>query len=458
MSPDDDATAAEALMITPPPDDAGASTADRYDWQAAMAAADGLALYMDTLEASGQLPPNHNCRIVCEHHEDWALVKGDDVELVSAKHREPPYGIFTTVNQLVTSGGLAHLFIRWHALGERPICRLVTTAGLGPGEPQGLDDAAIHLRKLRLAGQDLSVDGDHERAIVGFTHALLRNPAELPDIWTSGLPDSKSAPITQQLRQAARFLSMLSIRHGEPRRGHIRYAAPAMYCKPVLDHLGYTATPAEAVWEAVLGLFRVRMRAAGPIPTGALPRVLEDGTSSPSRGVAEAERDLAARIITLGDIDIAIHEAVEYPDGFLPLNRLVRVNRMAVKMAMGRCTDNSIERAEYLRLSYQKYWRARMNGDPTARVDQERLRRALLRVSDQATATVATSVGAWGPDLWTEIQRRADSVPEDEWFHYMESDLILGCACDLANRCRIWFSHRFDINAKIAELRAQQGT
>jgi hypothetical protein len=147
--------------------------------------------------------------------------------------------------------------------------------------------------------------------------------------------------------------------------------------------------------------------------------VLEHGTSSPSRGVAEAERDLAARIVTLGDIDIAIHEAIECPDGFLPLTRLVRVNRMAVKMAMGRCTDNSIERAEYLRLSYQKYWRARVNGDPTARVDQERLRRALLRVSDQATATVAASADVWGPDLWMEIQRRADSVPvTSKWVVY----------------------------------------
>jgi hypothetical protein len=240
-------------MITPPPDDAGASTADRYDWQAAMAAADGLALYRATLDASGRLPPDHNCRIVCEHHEDWALVKGDDAELVSAKHREPPYGIFTTVNQLVTSGGLAHLFIRWHALGERPRCRLVTTAGLGSGEPQGLEDAATHLRKLRSAGQDLSIDGDHKRAIIGFTLALLRNPAELPDIWTSGLPDSKSAPITQQLQQAARFLSMLSIRHGEPRRGHIRYAAPAMYCKPVLDRLGYGRSSVGSSPKAVSG-------------------------------------------------------------------------------------------------------------------------------------------------------------------------------------------------------------
>ena len=42
---DQAATAAQVVLATPPADDAGAETADRYDWQAAMAAADGLALY-----------------------------------------------------------------------------------------------------------------------------------------------------------------------------------------------------------------------------------------------------------------------------------------------------------------------------------------------------------------------------------------------------------------------------
>jgi hypothetical protein len=115
-----------------PADDAGASTADRYDWQAAMAAADGLALYLDAL-GDGELRADSDGRIVCEHHEDWVVVRGGDAELVSAKHREPSYGVFTTLSQLAGDGGLAHLFGRWHALEEKPACRLVTTAGLAPG-------------------------------------------------------------------------------------------------------------------------------------------------------------------------------------------------------------------------------------------------------------------------------------------------------------------------------------
>jgi hypothetical protein len=128
-SGDQAATAAQIVLATSPADDAGAETADRYDWQAAMAAADGLALYHDAL-SEGKLRADVGARIVCEHHEDWVVIQGDDAELVSGKHREPGYSVFTTAAQLAGDGGLAHMFGRWHTLGERSSCRLVTTAGL----------------------------------------------------------------------------------------------------------------------------------------------------------------------------------------------------------------------------------------------------------------------------------------------------------------------------------------
>jgi hypothetical protein len=180
------ATAAEVVVAVAPADDAGASTADRYDWQAAMAAADGLALYLDAL-GDGELRADSDGRIVCEHHEDWVVVRGGDAELVSAKHREPSYGVFTTLGQLAGDGGLAHLFGRWHALEEKPACRLVTTAGLAPGAAQGLERTAADLRVLRRAGQDpLPVDGEHGPAISGFARALRQHPSELPGSWQAG--------------------------------------------------------------------------------------------------------------------------------------------------------------------------------------------------------------------------------------------------------------------------------
>ncbi|GGK11289.1 hypothetical protein GCM10010123_46570 [Pilimelia anulata] len=52
MPDDEQATAISAAVLvasTAQPDDSGADTADRYDWQAAMAAAHGLRLLYDSL-------------------------------------------------------------------------------------------------------------------------------------------------------------------------------------------------------------------------------------------------------------------------------------------------------------------------------------------------------------------------------------------------------------------------
>ena len=123
------------MLSAEPEDDAGAQTADRYEWQAAMAAADALSLYRDTSKTAGR-PSDYDAGIICEHHEDWVVVVAGEAELVSGKHRDPSVAVFTTITQLLGDGGLAHLFGRWHAMGELPHCRLVTTAGLGRGPPR----------------------------------------------------------------------------------------------------------------------------------------------------------------------------------------------------------------------------------------------------------------------------------------------------------------------------------
>src|ERR1700722_18485559 len=120
------ASAAQLVMTVDPEDDAGAETADWYEWQVVMAAADGLALYVQTLDVNGGVTDNES-RIVCERHEDWVVLQGQDAELVSAKHKDPAYGAYTTVRKLFDDGGLDHLFRRWLALDARPTCRLVTT-------------------------------------------------------------------------------------------------------------------------------------------------------------------------------------------------------------------------------------------------------------------------------------------------------------------------------------------
>lgn len=96
-------SARQRLFSEPQLDDSGADTLDRYNWQASMAAADGLRLYLDSLDGDGRPSKDIDSRIVCELQEDWAAVDGDAVELVSAKHRDVTTGPFTTVNALADS-------------------------------------------------------------------------------------------------------------------------------------------------------------------------------------------------------------------------------------------------------------------------------------------------------------------------------------------------------------------
>jgi hypothetical protein len=172
------------------------------------------------------------------------------------------------------------------------------------------------------------------------------------------------------------------------------------------------------------------------------------------------ERDLATRIVTVADIDVALRAALSDPAGYRPLAPIARLTRVAVKMAVGGCADNSIERAEQLRLDYQRYWRARTSGDPAARAVQERLRRSLLRVSDQATDAVNSTreaEAAWGARLWQELQARVEAMPAGSWPEDLDADLRLGGICDLANQCKVWFSRGFDVEAELARLRALGG-
>ncbi|MCC5032282.1 DUF4297 domain-containing protein [Streptomyces sp. WAC 00631] len=451
LSEEPELTAAQLVVTVPQPDDSGANTLDRYEWQAAMAAADGLKLYLDALGSEKRIESDDDRRILCEYHEDWVALHGANAELVSGKHRDPAAGPFRTLNQLADEGGVAHLFLRWHALKEKPTCRLATTGGLAPGDPQKLEATIHYLRELQKSGAEYTIPDEH-LTYVAKLHSAIRTYGgkNLPDNWSP--EDDEPLPEEAQRLQVARFLSVLNIQHGLIMRNYVSHAAPSMYAKPVVEQLGLDVAP-DALWNAVLGLFRTRMRAAGPRPDGALPPVLSlaNGRAPSSRG--ESERDLMARLVTMQDIDIAVVTAISNPSAYESLSPPVRMSRAAVKMKKGKCSDNSIERGEQLRRDYLKYWRARMSGDPTALAEREALRRLLLRISDQVCNPSLRAVEEWGTAFWFAIQTALDEVPAEKLPAGMDSDLLLGGISDLANACQIWFSDSFDVAAEIANLR-----
>jgi len=117
-----------ASLLAAPPDDVGAQTADRYDWQALVAAVDCIAA-MTECASKSSTGGSTEVWVICEHHEDFVLSVGGSVQLVSVKHREPGLGGWTRAS-LFAAGGVAHLFSRWLDLQELVSVRVATNAGL----------------------------------------------------------------------------------------------------------------------------------------------------------------------------------------------------------------------------------------------------------------------------------------------------------------------------------------
>ena len=453
-------TAAEVVVAVPAGDDAGARTADLYDWQAAMATADGLRLFADALNSDGHLLPDASGRIICEHHEDWTVLNDPDAELVSAKHREPSSGAWTTVKQLVDKGGLAHLFGRWLLLDKKPKVRLVTCAALAPGDPRDLAKVTKLLRD-HTAGCELDalavvmIGG----VALGFAKELLLHRKGLPKEWQAPADATAKTFVASdsQARTVCAFLAMLFIDDGRPHREVTEHAAPSMYMQPVLDKLCRPEVPAAAVWEAVLQLFRVRMRAQGPVPDGALPLVLVTApTSGAATSADELRRVLQARTIDVNDIAVAIRTALANPLGYMPLAAPTQLSKLSVKMARGGCADTSIARAERLRSDYKRYWRARGDSVPGVPAERYAMERTFLRVADEATSEVRTATGTWGSPFWTALASRLVGLHESASIGGLDDELALGGICDLAAKCEIWFSPHFDVKAEIERLRAER--
>lgn len=302
------------------------------------------------------------------------------------------------------------------------MCRLVTTAGLA-------DDAM----KLAEACELL-------RRSPGIVTEDLRDMLTSFSVQIASLRPSKTAPSIETL---ALFVACLRVQHSQARREHLPDLAPTRYAKPIADRLG-RADAADAIWSAVLALVRERMRAAGPTGHGALPTVL---------GVKLGNDRHASRTLTLADVDIAIRIALRNVAGYARLPRLLRVTRLAVKMAHGGCSDNTIERVDSLRLQHRRYWRG-LSGIPTVEDRRRRLRNLLLEVVAEATEEVRTQDMDWGIPLLVKIESRLRAIAEGPEAAGLDAHILLGGVADLSNNCKVWFSDRFDVEAEVSRLKA----
>ena len=423
----DGASPEEILRKVPPPDDVGAETADRFEWQAMMATADILGMYFKALDDAGNLVAGVPFSMICEHHEDWALTRGQDSEIVSGKHREASVGPFSTYKQVLDEGGVLHLFDRWQTLNQTPLCRLVTTGGLRE------DGAKVARACERLRTDRAAQDGDVLDAIEGLRNAMVSLRT------TNGISPS---PESDEVLRA--FLAALRLTTAQPRRDQVPDLAGERYGRPVAERLG-RPDGGMAVWQAALAIVRPRMRAAGASIGGRLPTVLG----------LDHDDSLASRTLTLEDVHTAARFAIQNVSGYAPLPRIIKANRMALKMTQGGCSDNAVERADELRLQYRRYRRARRS-TPGTSDQQRRLDNTVSRVVDEATDHVRSDGGTWGAQLWRELGDRFQALEGKADAQGLSADLLLGGVSELANSCRVWYTDRFDAQAMLRKLTAEE--
>ncbi|MCC3279487.1 hypothetical protein LJ754_10005 [Arthrobacter sp. zg-Y40] len=434
-------------------DDAGARTADLYDWQAAMAAAEGMAALNQHFVGTGEFADLKGVRIVCEVHEDWILQIGSAVELVSAKHREQSTGPFLSIAVLVDAGGLGHLFERWLNLGKNVAVRLVSCAAVAPDVGKALADCTRLLRRKAdgdaLTTSEADLLGSH---IQTFGQAIMMYRKNLPSAWQAPLKTrSRQLVVPDDLAETVgQFILVLTIDSNRPNRELVHHSAPSLYALPLLRNMGIqSASTAVAVWYAVLAVFRVRMRARGPRANGNLPDLggVANQGSFPTSLFEE-------RIVTLEDVLTAVNTAINNPSAYTPIPTHTRITQLGVKMAQGGCSDTSIELAERLKLDYSRYRRERRNSVPGARAEERVLENRLLRIADRETTRVRVPGETYGDKLWSALSERLDDATKAEERAGLEGDIALGGICDLTSRCLVWFGPRFDVKAAVAAAKS----
>ncbi|MFF5233912.1 hypothetical protein [Dactylosporangium sp. NPDC000521] len=418
-----------------------------------MAAADGFTIA--AMHAQEQAENGvSNRSVLCEHHEDYAVLDEDEVELVSVKHRELSSGSWTWAT-LADDGGLAHLFARWGVLGKTVQCRMVTNAELGTGEPSQLREAC---QKLRLGSSPL----DCVQEVRAFAIELIRHAdkANLPNEWRvpEKTPKAKIYPSDELLEEVAAFLAILQFDTRRPQRDDIAAAAPVKYAEPLLEELGLSTNgdASKAAWAAVLGMFRQRMRGRGKVPLGELAALIgRFKRETPADGLA---RKLRRRHVTASDVIAAVNTAVLAPQAYVSVDLTLAATRLAAKLHHGGCSPTTILTAESLAARWRRAMHERMPdvpGSSVAFADAE----MHLRVAASAAAEAAASASGdslYGSAMWQRLSSRDLTPALKDLPLSGDSLLALGGICDLASRCQVWFGPEFDVELAQTLLRASR--
>lgn len=376
--------------------------------------------------------------LVCEVHADWLLEISPSNVLVSAKHRDPSQGPWSTVNQLVGAGGIGRLFELWCEHGPDIETKLVTNAPVVK-ELSALGDL---LRASRRASDPKQLlDDEQFRSLIdSICRCLAKHCSKLPSHLSTLVSNSHPVgnPIPDLVRtECVSFLARLTIEDARPQREFSMEAGPGLWAVGYLDRTGLSKDLAVPLWEATVRFVEQRMRGRG-----------ESHTSHHVGVVVSQTIDVSKRSISTSDLEQVAALVRNDKLAFAPAPALTRTTKLGVKMQAGGCLDVSIDRAEKLRLRYRRYLRAKR--EALLESDDGAQELELLALADAASHRVKHDTGALGADLWRKLDEtsRSDAARGKT---NLDSDLILGGFSDLTQRCFVWFSEPFDVANALAK-------
>lgn len=428
-------------LTTPPEEDSGAATQDRYRWQHHCTAADALMMLKDPDIRS----------IVCEMHEDYVVTRDTGQELVSCKHRELSQGAWS-LNDLCLNGGVAHLFSRWASLPS-VTCRLMTNAGLRSGatgptaivsacaEPDCTDFNQCRdslSRSLLWAGQRKLFLG-----IPVIPGPRLRAEAII-------IPDGFA-------ERVAAFMPALSVKSALAGRLHINDHHVNAVAFPILEASGYDGSLSSSCYKNILEIIRSRNMADAL--TGEYATWLTRPNVG-SRGQLAAL--VQARTITVEDVRSAIQ--ARRPRNLLKPFPAKGHERLRAKLIAGGVRETRINGATRLREAWLATWAEMRSGLPGDEAERHDVETRVLDVAGDVEARVARSGKNWGDQMYENLRARFDQgavIPGSTL--QLSTAHLMGVAMDLTASCQLWFSEPFDVEAAIntaasvAEVSAETG-
>jgi len=388
-----------------PEEDAGSDTLSRYRYQAELAVRPCLSILAgEPVE-----------RVICEWHEDYVVsFTNASTQLVSVKHLEAARPRWT-VRGLCRDGGLAHLFWRWRAAGQRVTCLVQTNSGMrtGADEPADLQDCCS-------AGDDAGLDR--------WATILQRVFAE----------ESNAHQVS--VEEVRAFLSILHIEDGLPGRRDIeaknlQELVPAAFVKlgiPSYQHSTMYGRLVDEVIKASCGASQEDVLAALANP-GRL-----DADSRLRQRVAAKTLDRTRLMRVLAPLK---GQSI-FLMSFQKTN--VGPSRLQEKLARAGLGPTTINNARNLRLNWILHLRRWSIGLPRGDAPFSSIKARILDIAALVEERMRIPGEVYGASMMQEFRAELDAAlqrfPE---LNSIDSSLLLGCAFDLTQECKIMWSDDF---------------